>query len=257
MIAPALPYFSRLAAPGHSGRKIGAPGPSGWRGGRDQHAVEDQRPRNMYEAGPRPHRGESCRAVADRPARGARPRSIPTTARSPTTRCTGAMPSSMRARPPGWPRRSGARGIGLGDTVSAMLPNVPAIAGGAFRCVPMTGARAQRAQYPARCRQHRLHAAAFRGPRFLLTDREFSGVIAKALATLERKPLVIDVDDPAAHGRRTARRDRVRGLHRERRSGFRPGSRPTDEWQSICLNYTSGTTGNPKGRRLQPPRPPI
>ncbi|MEJ0070392.1 MAG: acyl-CoA synthetase [Pseudomonadota bacterium] len=135
------------------------------------------------------------------------------------------------------------RGIGLGDTVSAMLPNVPAMLEAHFG-VPMCGAvlNALNIRLDADSIAFMLeHSEA----KVLLTDREFSGVIGKALERLARKPLVIDVDDPAASG------DFVGALEYE--SFLAEGdpqfawSPPADEWQAICLNYTSGTTGNPKG----------
>ncbi len=136
-----------------------------------------------------------------------------------------------------------ARGIGLGDTVSAMLPNVPAMLEAHFG-VPMIGAVLNTLNI-------RLDADAIAfmlqhcEAKVLLTDREFSGVIGKALAQLERKPLVIDVDDPAAQG------ERVGAIEYE--AFIAAGdpnfawSPPADEWQAISVNYTSGTTGNPKG----------
>src|SRR6185295_4869395 len=89
-----------------------------------------------------------------------------------------------------------ARGIGLGDTVSAMLPNVPAMLEAHFG-VPMTGAvlNALNIRLDAESIAFMLqHSEA----KVLLTDREFAGVIGKALSLLERKPLVIDVDDATA-----------------------------------------------------------
>ena len=136
-----------------------------------------------------------------------------------------------------------ARGIGLGDTVSAMLPNVPAMLEAHYG-VPMIGAvlNALNIRLDAESIAFMLqHCEA----KVLLTDREFSGVIAKALTQLERKPLVIDVDDPAATGERIGTIEYEAFL-----AGGDPDfpwSPPADEWQAISVNYTSGTTGNPKG----------
>jgi len=136
-----------------------------------------------------------------------------------------------------------ARGIGLGDTVSAMLPNVPAMLEAHYG-VPMIGAvlNALNIRLDAESIAFMLqHCEA----KVLLTDREFSGVIAKALTQLERKPLVIDVDDPAATGERVGAIEYEAFL-----AGGDPDfpwSPPADEWQAISVNYTSGTTGNPKG----------
>jgi fatty-acyl-CoA synthase len=136
-----------------------------------------------------------------------------------------------------------ARGIAPGDTVSAMLPNVPAMLEAHFG-VPMCGAvlNALNIRLDADSIAFMLeHSEA----KLLLTDREFSGVIGPALARLGRKLLVIDVDDPAAEG------DRLGELeYEEFLAGGDPEfawQPPSDEWQAICLNYTSGTTGNPKG----------
>ncbi|HUA50958.1 MAG TPA: acyl-CoA synthetase [Candidatus Sulfotelmatobacter sp.] len=136
-----------------------------------------------------------------------------------------------------------ARGIGLGDTVSAMLPNVPAMLEAHYG-VPMIGAvlNALNIRLDAESIAFMLqHCEA----KVLLTDREFSGVIAKALTQLERKPLVIDVDDPAATGEPVGAIEYEAFL-----AGGDPDfpwSPPADEWQAISVNYTSGTTGNPKG----------
>jgi fatty-acyl-CoA synthase len=80
----------------------------------------------------------------------------------------------------------------------------------------------------------------------LLTDREFSPTIRKALAGLSRRPLVVDIDDPTApEGELLGEMSYERFLEEgdpEHAWGF-----PEDEWDAITLNYTSGTTGNPKG----------
>ena len=80
----------------------------------------------------------------------------------------------------------------------------------------------------------------------LITDREFSGIVAEALAKLKTKPLVIDIDDPLAPpGERLGDIDYESFLA----SGDPDFAwdYPADEWDAIALNYTSGTTGNPKG----------
>src|SRR5271170_3547194 len=136
-----------------------------------------------------------------------------------------------------------AHGIEPGDTVSAMLPNVPEMLEAHFG-VPMCGAvlNALNIRLDADSIAFMLeHSEA----KALLTDREFSGVIGKALARLGRKLLVIDVDDPAAPGERLGEIEYEALL-----AGGDPDfawQPPADEWQAICLNYTSGTTGNPKG----------
>src|SRR6185437_9953581 len=85
------------------------------------------------------------------------------------------------------------------------------------------------------------------GAKVLITDREFSATMAEALALLKKKPLVIDYDDPEfpQDGKRLGQIDYEKFL-----KGGDPGfawRMPDDEWDAIALNYTSGTTGNPKG----------
>lgn len=86
----------------------------------------------------------------------------------------------------------------------------------------------------------------------LIVDREFSGVVRAALASAKAKPLVIDYDDPDyAADAPYPKGERIGSLDYE---DFVAGgdeafawSMPDDEWDAISLNYTSGTTGNPKG----------
>ena len=146
-------------------------------------------------------------------------------------------------------RRLGAalakRGIGRGDTVAAMLPNVPPMVEAHFG-VPMTGA-------VLNTLNTRLDADAIAfmldhgGARLLLTDREFSPTIEAALAKLGRSIEVIDVDDDVydGPGKRLGRQT-YEALLAEGDPDW-SWSWPEDEWQAISLNYTSGTTGNPKG----------
>src|SRR3954470_22793870 len=137
------------------------------------------------------------------------------------------------------------RGIGRGDTVAAMLPNVPAMNEVHF-AVPMTGAVLNTLNI-------RLEAntIAFQldhgGARILLVDPEFAAVISEALALMTGpKPFVIDVDDAAfGAGKRIGDLEYEDALA-QGDPGFaiRP---PRDEWDAIALSYKSGTTGNPKG----------
>ena len=135
-------------------------------------------------------------------------------------------------------------GFGQDDTVALMLPNVPAMFE-AHYAIPMAGAVIHGLNI-------RLDADAIAfqlqhgGARVLLTDREFSATISDALAQLDDKPLVIDVDDPAYSGG-----EFVGELeYEEFLAGGDPEfswQLPADEWQAIALGYTSGTTGDPKG----------
>ncbi len=136
------------------------------------------------------------------------------------------------------------RGIGRGDTVSVMAPNVPAMLEAHFG-VPLAGAVLNALNYrldPGAVRFILEHART----KVLLTDREFSAVIADALDGMADPPLVIDIDDPLADGG-----DLIGETDYETflASGDPDDDFPPldDEWQAIALNYTSGTTGNPKG----------
>jgi 3-(methylthio)propionyl---CoA ligase len=136
-----------------------------------------------------------------------------------------------------------AHGVGRGDTVAVMAPNVPEAFEATFG-VPMAGAvlNALNIRLDAETIAFILkHGEA----RVLLTDTEFAPVINHALAALDNKPLVIDIADPLAPG------DRVGAMDYEAFIGTGDPSfaelTPQDEWDAIALNYTSGTTGNPKG----------
>jgi fatty-acyl-CoA synthase len=137
------------------------------------------------------------------------------------------------------------RGIGRGDTVSVMLPNTPAM----LEChygVPMAGAvlNTLNTRLDARIIAFSLeHCDA----KVLITDREFSAVVTAALAQVSRRPIVIDYDDPefAGPGERLGDVEYETFLD-QGDPGF-AWSLPGDEWDAISLNYTSGTTGDPKG----------
>ncbi|WP_250516608.1 acyl-CoA synthetase [Caballeronia sp. INDeC2] len=138
-----------------------------------------------------------------------------------------------------------ARGIGLGDTVAAMLPNTPEMVEAHFG-VPMTGAvlNTLNTRLDAPTLAFMLtHGEA----KAVLVDREFSDVMRKALKDVPQDVLVIDVDDPQY----TGAGERIGEIEYEAllASGdpAYEWSPPSDEWNAICLNYTSGTTGNPKG----------
>jgi len=138
-----------------------------------------------------------------------------------------------------------ARNIGSGDTVAAMLPNIPAMNEVHF-AVPMAGAvlNALNIRLDASSIAFQLDHG---GAKIILVDPEFAGVIAEALTLMTGpKPLVIDVDDAAfAGGKRIGELEYEDALSQGDENFIaRP---PQDEWDAIALSYTSGTTGNPKG----------
>jgi fatty-acyl-CoA synthase len=137
------------------------------------------------------------------------------------------------------------RGVRAGDTVSAMLPNVPAM----LEChygVPMLGAVLNTINTrldPATVAYILQHGEA----KVLITDREYAAQVGPALKQLKRRPLVVDVDDPP----HTGPGERLGAIEYE--DFLAEGdpdfawTPPADESSAIALNYTSGTTGNPKG----------
>ena len=138
-----------------------------------------------------------------------------------------------------------ARGIGVGDTVAAMLPNVPAMYAMHFG-VPMTGAvlNTLNTRLDAEAIAFMLqHGEA----KVLFTDREYSPVVEKALAMLGgRRPLVIDVDDAACADGKFLGETEYEAFIAVGDPQY-DWRLPASEWDAIALNYTSGTTGNPKG----------
>jgi fatty-acyl-CoA synthase len=138
-----------------------------------------------------------------------------------------------------------ARGVAAGDTVAAMLSNTPEMIEAHFG-VPMTGAvlNALNTRLDADSLAFMLdHGEA----RVLLVDREFSGVIEKALGAVKRRPLVVDVDDPEYDGPGTRLGELEYEAFLAAASPAFARTEPRDEWQAIALSYTSGTTGDPKG----------
>ncbi|GGF04472.1 acyl-CoA synthetase [Stappia taiwanensis] len=138
-----------------------------------------------------------------------------------------------------------ARGIGKNDTVTVMLSNTPPMLEAHYG-VPMTGAvlHSLNTRLDATVLAFQLdHAES----KVVITDREFAPVMKEALALATVKPLVIDYDDPEfpQDGERLGSQDYEAFL-----TSGDPDyawSLPEDEWDAISLNYTSGTTGNPKG----------
>src|SRR5450759_5671796 len=137
------------------------------------------------------------------------------------------------------------RGIGVGDTVAVMAANTPEM----YEChfgVPMLGA-------VLNTLNTRLDADAIAfmlnhgEAKVLITDLEFSTTVARALEQVVHRPIVIDIDDTEYDGAG----ELLGGASYEALLGegdpeyaWQP---PADEWMAISLNYTSGTTGNPKG----------
>src|SRR5215813_1771742 len=137
------------------------------------------------------------------------------------------------------------RGIGRGDTVSVLAANTPAMLEAHYG-VPMTRGvlNTLNTRLDAPIIAFSLdHADA----KVVIVDREFSKVMKDALALAKVKPLVIDYDDPEF----TGPGERIGNLDYE--AFLSEGDpdfawlMPEDEWDAISLNYTSGTTGDPKG----------
>jgi fatty-acyl-CoA synthase len=136
------------------------------------------------------------------------------------------------------------RGIGRGDTVALMAPNLPEAFEAHFG-VAMAGAVLNALNIrldPETIAFILAHGEA----KVLLTDTEFAPVIAAALGRLERKPLVVDIADPLGPGGQRLGETDYESFLGEASPQFAP-LLPDDEWEAIALNYTSGTTGNPKG----------
>ncbi len=137
------------------------------------------------------------------------------------------------------------RGIGRGDTVSVFLANTPAMLEAHYG-VPMCGGvlNTLNTRLDAPIIAFSLdHADA----KVVIVDREFSRIMKEALARATVKPLVIDYDDPEFSGTG----ERIGSIEYEDfLNEGDPGyawAMPGDEWDAISLNYTSGTTGDPKG----------
>ena len=137
-------------------------------------------------------------------------------------------------------------GIGLGDTVSVMAMNTPEIFE-AHYSVPMTGAilNTINVRLDAKTVQYILeHSEA----KVFIVDRQFHSVISKVMEQIKNKPIIIDIQDDFAD------QSLLKKIGENEYEDFlNTGDdnyiwkRPKDEWQAISLNYTSGTTGNPKG----------
>ncbi len=143
-----------------------------------------------------------------------------------------------------------ATGIGSGDTVSVMLANTPPMLEAHYG-VPMAGAvlHSINTRLDAAVIAFQLdHAES----KIVIIDREFAAVMKEALAKAGVDPLVIDYDDPDYPADTPVKKGSPIGT--EDYEAFIAGgdpdyawAMPADEWDAISLNYTSGTTGNPKG----------
>ena len=135
-------------------------------------------------------------------------------------------------------------GVGAGDTVAVMAQNVPAMYEAHFG-VPMIGAVLNTLNI-----RLNTEAVAFQlthgEAKVLIIDREFSQIVRPALGMLERRILVIDIDDPLYDGGTLLGEMDYEAFLRAGAPDFE-WSLPDDEFDPITLNYTSGTTGNPKG----------
>ncbi len=135
------------------------------------------------------------------------------------------------------------RGIGRGDTVAILSPNIPAMLEAHF-AIPMAGAVLNALNTrldPATIAFILEHGEA----KILMVDREYGPLAKAAIARLARPPQLVDIVDPTAPGEPTGGVD-YEALVAEGDPGFVPVE-PVDEWDALSLCYTSGTTGNPKG----------
>jgi len=136
------------------------------------------------------------------------------------------------------------RGVGRGDTVAVMAPNIPPMLE-AHYAVPALGAVLNALNYRqdaatiAFCLDHG-------GAKVLMTDAEYAPIVKEALARSRHEVLVVDLEDPEGPAGAALGTVSYEDLLAEGDPSFAwPG--PHDEWDSLALLYTSGTTGDPKG----------
>ena len=136
------------------------------------------------------------------------------------------------------------RGIGRGDTVAVVAPNVPALLELHY-AVPALGAILNALNYRLDAKTIAF-CLAHGQAKILVTDAEFAGVVKPALAALQRPVMVVDVDDAQGPPGDKLGSTTYEQLLAEGDPSFAwPG--PGDEWDALALLYTSGTTGDPKG----------
>ena len=137
------------------------------------------------------------------------------------------------------------RGVGVGDTVAFLAHNTPEMYEAHFG-VPMTGAvlNALNTRLDAEAIAFMLnHGEA----KFLFADREFAPTVKATLEKLGRPITLIDIDDPEGEGVGANQGEMDYEAFIATGDESYQWSLPADEWDAIALNYTSGTTGNPKG----------
>lgn len=136
------------------------------------------------------------------------------------------------------------RGVKIGDTVAVLSPNTPAMFEAHFG-VPLAGAVLNTINF-------RLEASTIAyilnhgDAKVLLTDTAFAATVRMALAQVDSNILVIDINDPEGPGGEYLGKTDYGKLLEEGDEQFE-GVSPDDEWQALALNYTSGTSGRPKG----------
>ncbi len=137
------------------------------------------------------------------------------------------------------------RGIGQGDTVAVMLPNIPAMLEAHFG-VPMAGAvlNALNTRLDARTLAFILEHG---GATVLLYDSEYAALVREVLGHLRAPPRTVRIEDSEYAGPHGDLGDAEYEAWLAAQPADPPWEGPPDEWDNLCLNYTSGTTGNPKG----------
>jgi fatty-acyl-CoA synthase len=134
------------------------------------------------------------------------------------------------------------RGIGSGDTVAVMAPNVPALLEAHYG-VPMAGAVLNALNYRLDARSIAF-ILAHGEAKLLIADREFTPTIRAALEEFDGSMPLVEIEDGGAGA--SLGGTEYEAFLAEGDPGA-PWTMPQDEWEAIALNYTSGTTGNPKG----------